>query len=757
MTSGFPVDRPASTPRRGRSEPDRPAVGRMPASVAPIERLITALDVVAGAPTILDGIRVGSSVRDATRATRSAPPATHRDLVAILVPAIHDASDGVTAIAATHALAGLADGAAVEAIGGLLEDAGGPLAPHAAWALVDRPPIVRLIPALVRLVETGGLGGLHAQAALERWAADEPAVAIEAIVAGFLTAGSSAGRRRLAETLGLVPGGAATARLTMIAADRDAEDEVRSAAVAALGDRWTEPLPAIIATFARGDGPFADTARLAALDHEVRGRPLRVGRSVAAGRSVGRPLRIAQVHLGGSMDPQLRRSGAGDTGGIATLLVTLGDALLRTPVVGGVTTIGRGSADDALAMAVRPIDGHGFMPVPLHAGEGSAFTSAWPARIAAARGIRRAFLAHGRPDVIHLRMADAGTLAAAEVAAEFGIPTVFTLAPDPHARIAALEAAGGLSRASFAAEDAGQHLWYRVHLVDRLSRSADEVALFPREGLADRLRAFVGFDVEREAHRATVVPEGIDIARVVAADAAARSGEPIPAGSALADLRDRISGLPAVRQGLPLVVSAGRLQELKGMARLVAAFVDDPTLRARATLVIVGGDLADPAPEERAELDRIQGTLDRHPDAADAVILLGHRPNGEVAHLLAAARRGLDDGIGANGAYACASHKEEFGLAIVEALAAGLPVVAPIEGGPSTYVEDGRTGVLVDTGSTAAIGAGVHRALDLAGRPGRAEHATAMVRARYDIATMASSLASIYRRAAAPRAEQLAS
>ena len=354
-------------------------------------------------------------------------------------------------------------------------------------------------------------------------------------------------------------------------------------------------------------------------------------------------------------------------------------------------------------------------------------------------------------------MADAGTLAAAEVADELRIPTVFTLAPDPHARIAALEAAGSLDRASFAAEDAVQHLWYRVQLVDRLSRSADEIALFPREGLADRLRSFVGFELDREARRSTVVPEGIDLRQVAAADEAARSGEPIPAAGALADLLDRIAGLPAARRGLPLVVSAGRLQELKGMARLVVAFADDATLRERATLVIVGGDLADPSAEERAELDRIAATLARHPNASDAVILLGHRPNGEVAHLLAATRRGLGDRIGAGGAYACASHKEEFGLAIVEALAAGLPVVAPSEGGPSTYVEDGRTGVLVDTDSTAALGAGIHRALDLVGRPGRAEHAIATIRARYDIATMASSLASIYRRAATPRTDRLAS
>ena len=57
--------------------------------------------------------------------------------------------------------------------------------------------------------------------------------------------------------------------------------------------------------------------------------------------------------------------------------------------------------------------------------------------MAAARGIRAAFLAGPLPDVVHVRMADPGTYAAAEVALSLGIPLVFTLAPDPHGPIAA--------------------------------------------------------------------------------------------------------------------------------------------------------------------------------------------------------------------------------------------------------------------------------------------------------------------------------
>ena len=83
----------------------------------------------------------------------------------------------------------------------------------------------------------------------------------------------------------------------------------------------------------------------------------------------------------------------------------------------------------------------------------------------------------------------------------------------------------------------------------------------------------------------------------------------------------------------------------------------------------------------------------------------------------------------------CASLKEEFGIAILEAMAVGLVVVTPNGGGPATYVDDGLTGVLTDTSRPDALAAGVGRALDLATAPG-AE--------RFGIDTMAASLCEVY-------------
>jgi glycosyltransferase involved in cell wall biosynthesis len=287
---------------------------------------------------------------------------------------------------------------------------------------------------------------------------------------------------------------------------------------------------------------------------------------------------------------------------------------------------------------------------------------------------------------------------------------------------------------------------------------ARQVVLFPRSELAARLRDLLAVDVAADPSRYHVVPEGIDLAPVEAARrevaglvalAPAAPPEAAPPeiagpGRVLADLRAAIAALGPDRRGLPFVVSVGRLAEVKGMARLVEAFAADPALRARANLVIVGGDLDDPTAEERAEIDRIEAAFVPHPEAAGALVMLGHRPHDDVLRVLAAAEQGLGSTAAAGGAYACGSRKEEFGLAIVEALGAGLPVVAPASGGPASYLEEGVTGRLVDTLDRSALVAGIHGALDLAARPGRAEHARELVAERFTIGAMADALVPVY-------------
>ena len=56
---------------------------------------------------------------------------------------------------------------------------------------------------------------------------------------------------------------------------------------------------------------------------------------------------------------------------------------------------------------------------------------------------------------------------------------------------------------------------------------------------------------------------------------------------------------------------------------------------------------------------------------------------------------------------------EDFGIAMVEALAAGTPVVAPARGGALDIVEDGRTGALYDPGDPDGLVGAIERAMEL--------------------------------------------
>ena len=299
------------------------------------------LERVAAAGSILEAIRVTPLAVAEMQATGNSSSAA-RSVVPSLMNAIRDEADAVTAIAAVHALAAFPGRHSGRALADVMGSGAGPLPAHAAWASAGRAPAAELLEPLVDLVVGGHLAGLHAQTALAQWARTEPWLIAAALRRGLAASDREDGRRNLVETLGLVPDDCVLPDLGAVAADGSEKDAVRVAAIAALGDRLTRPIPRSISALARGDGRVADAVRLAEFDRGTRGSS-----SVPAGRGV----RVAQVHLGAVLDPNLLRSGMGDTGGIATLLVRLGVALSQTPQVAEVITTGQMVVPKALSEA----------------------------------------------------------------------------------------------------------------------------------------------------------------------------------------------------------------------------------------------------------------------------------------------------------------------------------------------------------------------------------------------------------------------
>jgi len=711
----------------------------------------TSLDELRQTAHIVDAMRVADEL--AFVASRNGGVRTVRVLASTL-----DGDDQLTAIASIHALAQVFDDAADDVLAGLLSSERGYLREHAAWAFAARLPRYDTIARLIGLVVDGGFSGMLAQRTLQQWASSAPdqvAIGLESALLGVVDAKP---RTRLVETLGVARGQIATAALLRVAATETEPVSVRVAAVAGLGDRAGDSRSVdLVSLLAEGDDFVSDAARLALVD-------LTVSPTVRAPWQDG--LTVAQLFLHADIDPQLTRAGSGDNGGIATLLVRLGNALAATPasletgaspdaaVVQRVVTLSRGSATDALDSlpnAASTVRGHAYASVPLLS-EPVASSDAWQLRVAAERGIRRVLRAIGSVDVLHLRMADVGSLAAANVARDLGIPVVFTVAPDPHAVIRTLDQSGDLTRANFGDVDEREHFWFRARLVQRLAADAAHTVLFPRPNLETDMRELVGIDITVHPERHSIVPEGIDLEVVDrAVGEAADHATGAPATPPLESLRALLDGLPEERRGLPLLISVGRFHRIKGMATVAAAWANGP-LRERANLLLVGGDLENPSDDEREQLDRIDRTIPRREAVASGLLLAGHRPNDTVARWVAAVRFGVPGLAAPGGVYVCGSLKEEFGIAILEAMAAGLLVVAPAGGGPATYVEEGVTGFLTRTSDPALLAASMSDALDTVALE-TAETATTDARPHrsrdtvvqnFTIQAMARSLAVVY-------------
>ena len=74
-------------------------------------------------------------------------------------------------------------------------------------------------------------------------------------------------------------------------------------------------------------------------------------------------------------------------------------------------------------------------------------------------------------------------------------------------------------------------------------------------------------------------------------------------------------------------------------------------------------------------------------------------------------RQDVQDLLGLIDVFVHSSRKEPFGLGVLEAAAAGKPVVAFNDGGIPEIVVDGQTGFLVETGDRSALAAALLRLL----------------------------------------------
>ncbi len=176
----------------------------------------------------------------------------------------------------------------------------------------------------------------------------------------------------------------------------------------------------------------------------------------------------------------------------------------------------------------------------------------------------------------------------------------------------------------------------------------------------------------------------------------------------------------------PVVLYAGRMRTRKAVAVLLEAFAGLLPSHPRASLVLAGDG------EHRAALERRARSL----GLVRAVRFLGAIPREQMGRWYRAAD-----------VFCLPSIYEGFPVAILEAMAAGLPVVSTTVSGIPEAVEDGVTGLLVEPEDAAGLTRALERLAadaELCRTMGRA--ARRQVRERFSIDTVCAAYLELWQR-----------
>ncbi len=197
----------------------------------------------------------------------------------------------------------------------------------------------------------------------------------------------------------------------------------------------------------------------------------------------------------------------------------------------------------------------------------------------------------------------------------------------------------------------------------------------------------------------------------------------------------------------PLVCAVGRIDPLKGFEYFIQAAALIAQRCPAARFLIVGA----PTPgsvEEQAYLGKLRGQVSRS-GLNGRVVFTGFRK--DVLQVLAACDVAVVPSV--NIERPAGSGVEGFGRVAVEAMAAGVPVVASAVGGLTEIIEDGRSGLLVPQKDPAAICAKV---VSILTDPGVAKALKEQGRRRFESYYSASkhmqALADVYKQVFSARA-----
>jgi glycosyltransferase involved in cell wall biosynthesis len=350
-----------------------------------------------------------------------------------------------------------------------------------------------------------------------------------------------------------------------------------------------------------------------------------------------------------------------------------------------------GHPDDSTPETAEVLDGLVVrrLPLPLPA------TNFPAVRRSASTGTRSLFslrcaVAAFRPDVLHVQCFGPNGAYAQVLSRMTGIPLVVTLQGETVMDDTDIFEISRVLRSS----------------LRRGLRTAAAVTACSAFTLAD---AKARFGLEPE--RGMVIPNGVDL-RTDAGD-----------GGSPHDSRGHFTAAEG-RPDRPYLFALGRLVEKKGFDLLLAAYAAIPERHRTADLVIAG------------QGDALEGL--RHTAAVLGV-------TGQVHFGGRLSRQAVAEAMAGASVFVMPSRLEPFGIVVLEAWRAGVPVVATNIGGPPEFVRDGNDGLLVNPFDTTSF---AHALEDLLLDPDRRKRVGEAGRVRvreFDWATIAERYREVYR------------
>ncbi|UCE11014.1 MAG: glycosyltransferase family 1 protein [Candidatus Thorarchaeota archaeon] len=390
----------------------------------------------------------------------------------------------------------------------------------------------------------------------------------------------------------------------------------------------------------------------------------------------------------------LTRPGVLSGGGLGTFLRELGDYLTENDEIADVYTFNLLPMDRAMTepLLEELRDNHKLVRIPVSFELCDEALDFLENEYEIMRAVRRTLERYDiDPDIFHIRYTDNASKAVLSLAKRLGKKVVFTLTPDPHGTFMQNDK-------DFRPMSESQLLrnLNKVFIADKIIEGVDALLLIGFERKNSQVLPYFPqllLDSTIRNKPLRIVAEGVRPEfRLREEDA-----------SIYPDLLISHEGdyqLNPSQLGRPIILNAGRLHPMKGQHYLVEAWIRS-SLNQSYNLVLVGGNLNNPTPEELSIIKRIEELMESRPELKGQFCHIPAVQNPKVRLLEQSIMSSIKNDL--PNLYVCSSFKEEFGISILEGMAAGFLTFAPRRGGVSDYIKDGNNGFLIRTDDAESI------------------------------------------------------